>query len=283
MADNTLNQLQIKELLSDFYGNQNRCGIDAFVVMKTEPKLKQMSLSENINDDGNTLRDILKEMVFTVINDYYLNTETDYVDGSLIADNQNKFLIINQSGNFTPFTFLDNTNGCEPFNIEDLSDASGIIFKLRKENKIIWCYQHLWSIMVPNKKKNHLMARLNRFENQTIFEEQTESLLTITRKIDILIIDKYLITNNTNLLQNKFGFHNYIYQSATEAVNNIISKDIVSNSIKLTEYIQRGKTKYAKKMMRVATSKVLLLSQSDLLDKIKSVDRWKDKFIFDKK
>ena len=50
------------------------------------------------------------------------------------------------------------------------------------------------------------MARLMRFENQIVFAEQRESLLTIARKIDILIMDNYLITNNTSLLQKHFGF-----------------------------------------------------------------------------
>lgn len=121
-------------------------------------------------------------MVFAVIEERYLSAEAEYVDGSQLADNQNKFLIINQSGSFTPFAFLTNPETADIFDIEDLPNATGIIFKLRKGDMTIWCYQHLWSIMVPNRKKNSLMARFNKFENQTIFEEQKDWLLTIAKK-----------------------------------------------------------------------------------------------------
>ena len=125
------------------------------------------------------------------------------------------------------------------------------------------------------------MARFNKFENQTIFEEQKDWLLTIAKKIDILIIDNYLITINDKLLQNNFGFQNYIYQSAEQTISSITSTKIVSNPEKLTEYIGRGKPKYAKKMMRIGTSKVLSLSADELLNKIKTVNRWRGKFEID--
>lgn len=281
MSDNTLNQSKIKELLTDFYNNQNLCGFEVFAVMKAEPKLKKVSLSENINDEGNTFRDILKEMIFTVISDCFLPDEAEYVDGTRLADNQNKFLIINQSGSFTPFMFFNSSETDEVFDLVDLSNVSGVAFKLRKGEKTIWCYQHLWSIMIPNSKKNNFMARITKFENQTIFEEQKDSMLTIAKRVDVLVVDDYLITSNAKLLQNNFGFQEYIYQSAEKAVSNITAIKLVSNSEKLTEYISRGKTKYAKKMMRIGNSKVLLLSVDELLGKIRTVDRWKGKFNID--
>ena len=55
------------------------------------------------------------------------------------------------------------------------------------------------------------MARVHKFENQTVLSEQNESLLTIVRRIDIVILGDYLVTDNTNLLQKNFGFQDYIY------------------------------------------------------------------------
>lgn len=204
-----------------------------------------------------------------------------YADGTQLADNQHKFLIIKQSGAFTPFSFLSNANAAEDFDSQDLSNATGLVFKIRKGTDTIWCYQHLWSIMVPNKKKNHVMTRFCKFENQTVFSEQTESLLTIAHRVDILIVNGHLITGNTTLLQKNFGFQDYIYQSATQAVTSIAEKGLVSNTDKLTEYISRGKPKYAKKMMRIGNSRVLALSADELYTKINTVQRWKDKFHID--
>ncbi|MBO5971173.1 MAG: DUF4868 domain-containing protein [Clostridia bacterium] len=281
MSENALTQTTIKALLTDFHSNSNQCGLDVFVVMKNAPMLKRISLSEKTNNEGDTLRTVLKNMLFSVINDNYISEEAEYVDGTSLADDQHKFLIIPQSGDFVPFSFLNNTDAISPFSEDDLSNSAGLAFKLRKGEQIIWCYQHLWSIMVPNRKKNNIMARLNGFENQTVFEEQSESLLTIARKIDILIINDSLITANTSLLQNNFGFQTYIYQAAQQTITSIASTNLLSNTDKLTEYISRGKPKYAKKMMRIAASKVLSLDANELLHKIQTVERWKDKFCID--
>lgn len=221
--------------------NQDDCGFDAFVVMKEAPRLKSMSLSETKNTDGKSFRDVLKEMIFSVINDSFLSADTEYADGIQLADNQRKFLIFKQGGTFTPFSFLNTAHTADSFSVENLPNASGLIFKIRKGTDTIWCYQHLWSIMVPNKKKTNLMTRLCKFENQTVFEEQTESLLTIAHKVDILIINGHLVTGNTALLQKSFGFQEYIYQSAAQAVSSITAKGVVANAEKLTEYISRGK------------------------------------------
>lgn len=281
MPTNSLTEQQIRDLLTSMQDHQADCGFDAFVVMKDEPKLKSMVLSEGTNATGKTFREVLKDMFFSVIRENHLAPDAAYADGTQLADNQHKFLIIKQSGAFTPFSFLSNANAAEDFDSQDLSNATGLVFKIRKGTDTIWCYQHLWSIMVPNKKKNHVMTRFCKFENQTVFSEQTESLLTIAHRVDILIVNGHLITGNTTLLQKNFGFQDYIYQSATQAVTSIAEKGLVSNTDKLTEYISRGKPKYAKKMMRIGNSRVLALSADELYTKINTVQRWKDKFHID--
>lgn len=281
MPTNSLSETQVRALLSAFLADQSNCGFDAFVVMKDEPKLKAMVLSEAKNTDGKSFRDVLKDMFFSVIRENHLAPDAAYADGTQLADNQHKYLIIKQSGTFTPFSFLNTANAAEEFDSQDLSNATGLVFKIRKGTDSIWCYQHLWSIMVPNKKKNNVMTRFCKFENQTVFSEQTESLLTIAHRVDILIINGYLITGNTTLLQKNFGFQDYIYQSATQAVTSIAEKGLVSNVDKLSEYIGRGKPKYAKKMMRIGNSRVLALSADELYTKINTVQRWKDKFHVD--
>lgn len=281
MPTNGLSEVQIRDLLIAMRNDQANCGFDAFVLTKGEPKLKSMVLSESKNTDGKTFRDVLKEMFFSVIGEKYLSPDAEYATGTQLADNQHKFLIIQQSGSFTPFSFLSTSDTTDDFDSQDLSNATGLVFKIRNGANTIWCYQHLWSIMVPNKKKNHVMTRFCKFENQTVFSEQTESLLTIAHRIDILIINGHLITGNIPLLQKNFGFQDYIFQSATQTVRCIAEKGIVYNVDKLTEYIGRGKPKYAKKMMRIGNSRVLSLSADDLLAKVNTVSRWKDKFHFD--
>lgn len=276
-----LNEVQIREKIKDFYDNNSQCGFEIFVVSKISPKLKSVSLSESKNGDGKTFREILKETFFSILNEQFLSQEAEYADGTQLADNQNKNLIIKQSDEFQPFAYLNDQNEVSEFVMEDLENASGLAFRLRKGEQEIWLYQHLWSIMVPNKKRTNIMTRLMRYEDHIVFSEQMDSLLTIAKKVDILIIDNYIITRNTSLLQKNFGFQNYIYQSAKQVVGSIVQKDIVKNTEKLTKYISRGKTKYAKKMMRIGSSKVLSLTQEQLMSKIHTLDRWKEKFEID--
>lgn len=276
-----LNEVQIREKIKDFYDNNSQCGFEIFVVSKISPKLKSVSLSESKNGDGKTFREILKETFFSILNEQFLSQEAEYADGTQLADNQNKNLIIKQSDEFQPFAYLNDQNEVSEFVMEDLENASGLAFRLRKGEQEIWLYQHLWSIMVPNKKRTNIMTRLMRYEDHIVFSEQMDSLLTIAKKVDILIIDNYIITRNTSLLQKNFGFQNYIYQSAKQVVGSIVQKDIVKNTEKLTKYISHGKTKYAKKMMRIGSSKVLSLTQEQLMSKIHTLDRWKEKFEID--
>ena len=280
MPDTSLNGEQIKIKLREYCDNPSQCGLDSYVVKKNSPKLKRMSLSEETNEQGKSFRVLLKEMFFEILEQQFLAQESEYADGSRLADNQHKYLIFEQGNDFCPFTYLSDSSEVEDFTEEDLSDASGLIFSVRKGEETLWIYQHLWSIMVPNKKKTNCMARLMRFENQIVFSEQRESLLTIARKIDILILDNNLITNNTTLLQKHFGFQDYINQSAQQTVQCIVEKNLVENVDKLSEYISRGKPKYAKKMMRINTSRVFDLTQEQLIDKVNTLPRWQGKFNF---
>lgn len=280
MPEASLNEEQIRAKINEYCNSSMQCGLEAFVVKKDSPKLKRIAFSEEVNEQGKNFRTILKEMFLEILQEKFLAQECEYADGHMLADNQHKYLIFEQGDNFQPFIYLSDANEIDKFVDDDLLDSAGLIFCLRKGTEEIWLYQHLWSIMVPNKKKTSPMARLMRFENQIVFAEQRESLLTIAKKIDILIMDNYLITNNTSLLQKYFGFQDYIYQSAQQTIQCIIQKNLIENTEKLTEYISRGKSKYAKKMMRIGSSKVFDLTQEQLMNKVNTLPRWQGKFNF---
>ena len=147
------------------------------------------------------------------------------------------------------------------------------------EENEFWVYQHLWSIMVPNKKKMNLLSRLQKYENHDYFIEQKEPLITIACKADVLIMQGCIITSNIGLMQKSFGFRDFIVATADKSVERVRDKALVANPEKLEEYINRGKTnKYAKKMMRIANSKVLDLSKEKLMERVHTLERWKDKF-----
>ena len=280
MSEAGLNEEQIRTKIKEFCDNPVQSGLEAYVVKKDSPKLKRMSLSEEENEEGKNFRTVLKEMFFEILEEKFLSQESEYADGHKLADNQHKILIFEQGDSFHPFTYISDIDEFDEFVPEDLIDASGLMFCIRKGTDVLWIYQHLWSIMVPNKKKTNPMARIMRFENKIVFEEQRENLLTIAKKIDIIVMNNHLITSNTTLLQKYFGFQDYVYQTAQQTIQCIVQKNLVENTEKLTEYISRGKPKYARKMMRIGLSKVFDLTQEQLINKVNSLPRWQGKFNF---
>lgn len=275
-----MNGTRIRNVLYDIANNSNSYGLEAYIVRKESPKLRKMALAEG-NRVQAGFRSVLKNMLLEVIKDTYLSDDVAYADGSLLADNQKKMLYFEQGEQFHPFAYLKSTDEYADFQETDLNQAVGFLFCLRKDTKQIGLYQHLWSIMVPNKKRTGIVTRLVTGEDKIIFSEQKERLITIAKKIDIVILEDYLITGNTKLLQNSFGFQDYINQSAQRVVHSISKTGLVANTEKLTDYISRGKPKYAKKMMRIGTSPVLKLSKERLVEKVNTVERWKGKFQID--
>ena len=251
----------------------------AYIVAKTEPRLRKMILDEGKINSSN-YKHMVRDAILNVLSEKYLNDEVEFVSGENIADNQRKYYMIPQSEKYRPFDYLKLQGPDIPeFKFDQIDDAAGIIFWFRIEENEFWVYQHLWSIMVPNKKKMNLLSRLQKYENHDYFIEQKEPLITIACKADVLIMQGCIITSNIGLMQKSFGFRDFIVATADKSVERVRDKALVANPEKLEEYINRGKTnKYAKKMMRIANSKVLDLSKEKLMERVHTLERWKDKF-----
>lgn len=279
MGDEILTSENIKEMLQKAVQNKNECGFAAYIVAKTEPRLRKMILDEGKINSSN-YKHMVRDAILNVLSEKYLNDEVEFVSGENIADNQRKYYMIPQSEKYRPFDYLKLQGPDIPeFKFDQIDDAAGIIFWFRIEENEFWVYQHLWSIMVPNKKKMNLLSRLQKYENHDYFIEQKEPLITIACKADVLIMQGCIITSNIGLMQKSFGFRDFIVATADKSVERVRDKALVANPEKLEEYINRGKTnKYAKKMMRIANSKVLDLSKEKLMERVHTLERWKDKF-----
>lgn len=283
MAANGDNELNPKDAIASFCNSRDICGFEAYVVTKEEPRLRKITLHDPVNQGEGELgfKKTIRNMLLDVLAQKYLAPDTEYTPASNAAENQRKMYIIPQTeGEYYPFGYLNSTP--VDFKESDLSDAVGLAFEYRKgQNETLWLYQHLWAILVPNKKKTNLMARVTRMERGIIFYEQTEPLLTIAHKIDLVIVNGSIITENISLMQKSFGFQEFIMVTAQKTIQNVLDNGIIKNADKLNEYINRGngKPRYAKKLMRITDSKVLKMTPAQLLDRIEKVDRWKGKFV----
>ena len=265
---------EIKRQISEITKDPKQCGFEVYVITKAEPRLKRMGFVETVDND---LRQKLKDSILRILSEKYNSEEAEYVFVDRIADEQKKFYIIPISDDYDPFPYLKIAAGA--FNKKDIADATGIAFLIRHRQQQLWVYQHLWSIMVPNKSKKNWMARIVSSKEGDVFEEMADPIITFAEKIDLLVMDDCIITSDYNLLQNYFGFQDYIRIRADKTIAVVEEKGIVANVDKLKDYVQRGngKPKYAKKMMRITDSKVLKMEPDMLWEKIHQSTRWNGK------
>lgn len=268
---------QIRGQLEQLIKNSHEFGFTAYAVARTLPRLRKMAFDERAADATDSYRHKVKQMIVEVIGGTYLSDAVEYSSGSHAADNQHKLYMVPQTDEYAPFAFLAQAEAGQ-FKFDDIDEITGIIFELRHDNDTIWAYQHLWSIMVPNKKKSHLLTKVMHFENVDVVAEQKEPLLTIARKVDLLVACDTIITSNISLLQSSFGFQVFVRLEAVKAIARIRNSGIAKNPEKLQQYIDRRGGRYAKKMMRISDSAVLELSTEEIITRISAVERWRNSF-----
>ena len=264
----------IKAFISSIISTPQQIGFEVYVITKSEPRLKRMAFYEN---SKNNLHHKLKDSIVKVLSKRYNSDEAEYVSVDHIADEQRKFYIIPTSPEeYDPLAVLRTKPGV--FSKDEIGDATGIAFCICHEDKKLWAYQHLWNIMVPNKSKKNILAKLISGNEGDVFEEMTDPIITFTEKIDLLVIDDNIIATDYKLLQNFFGFQDYIKIRAKKAIAAVEAIELVTNIEKLTEYVQRDNgTRYAKKLMRIVDSKVLQMPPDKLWENIHKSTRWNDK------
>lgn len=267
---------RIKDRLERLINDSHELGFTAYAVARTPPRLRKMAFEEGVAGTAGEFRHKLRKMIADVIGETYLSDDVEYSSGTHAADNQDKIYTIPQTGGYAPFAFLAQPETGK-FKFDDIDEITGIIFELRRGDETAWAYQHLWSIMVPNKKKSHMLTKVMKIENVDIVAEQKEPLLTIARRVDLLLLCDTIVTSNIRLLQSSFGFREFVRFEAGRAVTRIRDSGIAKNPGKLQQYIDRG-GKYAKKMMRISDSAVLELSTQEIISRISTVERWRNSF-----
>lgn len=264
-----------KECINFFLSNPEHCGFEVYICKKTSPKLKKMSFVESRE---NNLRIRMKEVIFSLIQEKYLSDESEYSSIENIGNNQHKHYIIQTDVDYNPFDFINNSE-IENFQKDDIADSTGILYLIRKDDKKLWAYQHLWSILIPNKSNKNFLGRIITRDKKDIFEELQEPILTFAKKIDLLLVYDHIVTDNINLLQQYFNFQTFLSNQLNQVIQKIENLNIVSNIDEIKSYINscNGKSKYAKKLLRIKDSEVLNFSLNDLKEKILNSTRWKDK------
>lgn len=275
MIDNNIFTKQIQAVLNNL--QQEASGFEVYAITKETPKLKKLSFSETVEDDG--LRGELRSLMLEIITTKFLVNDAQYTDVENIADNQHQFYVIKQTEDYKPFDFLDGVY--ENYKEEHLSSVSGFVFKFRSEQGNVYCFQNGRSVTVPNRKKAGILARIKCNEKSVTFDKQSEPLITFVKAIDAIIFDSYIITDNIKMMERNFDFRKLVSLKAKEAADQITKTGFLSSTDKVYEYINRSsptQKTYCRKLMRALDSPVLQMSSSDLFAKISTIDRWQGRF-----
>lgn len=251
-------------------------GFDIFVVMKTEPKMKRFLFYEGKRDNFKTK---IEESISKAIKEKFLSDDSQYTMAEQVADDQNKFYLIKQSDSYRPMEFLKISEcSMDNFSVIERDNAEALVFRFAREKEIIWAYQYIAPTNIPNKKRENFLTRCFSTEQQDRFVEMDDLLFPITQKINLVVFDDYIVTKDISLMQRHFGFEDFVRGTARSVVSDISAIGLVANNDKLIEYIERKKTKYAKKMMRIKTFNVINKSAEELLQKVTTVQRWQGVF-----
>lgn len=251
---------------------------EVYISMKNGNPLKRMVLFEG-NPQSRLGEDNFKRCVQDSIEEAivskFLNEDSEYDLVENIADNQKKFYVIKQDISYEPFSIIKTpADEIEKFSIADRDNSAGILFRFKRKDLKIWAYQHIYPTAIPNKNKKAFFS----VQHGDSFIGMDQPMFPISKKADVLIIGDEIITSDITLMERSFGFQGFIISSAGKSVSNVQELGLVANADKLMEYIGRSKLSYAKKMMKIKNSKVLQLPADELLNKVRTLPRWKGKF-----
>lgn len=258
-------------------------GFEIYVLLKKgEILIKKFVLDEGKPTAKNSFKNKIKSDIKEVIIKQFVNEDCEYSDVADLANEQKRIYEINQDESYCPFKFLSTTESLiDNFSLNDKDNADAFLFKFSFQRKGIlkqlWGYQKIRPTSIPNRKRHffQLIPKLNRLD---IFEELKDQMFVITKKIDLLVINEKILTNDIGLLERHFGFETFIRSSAKKAVLTIMNLKIIKNEQKLIDFVQRPSKRYAQKMMQIHKFPVATMNKEILFNKLNSIERWKDAF-----
>ena len=260
-------QTQVKSIIDNEYGTS------AFAVLNSNEGLL---LKKFLPDD--TLKTKIGEMLEGVLRNNYLNEEAQVESSDNIADNSKIFYEIIQSTEYQPFAFLDTFDSVmESYSESDAEHFMGFAFRLNVNDSGIWLYQQLAHPQMI-KRSRHLYAMLSKNKIYTVLDRD---ILRIESKIDCVVLGRSIITNKIDLMQRSFHFENFVRNEASKTIELISAMEIVDN---LDRFIALGDQKAltnAKKLMKAKHSPVLRMDKNILLEKLRTLPRYKGKLEID--
>ena len=258
---------RIKEILE----SERICGFEMFACLKSDEGL--VCAKFNLEDkEKNSFKDSICEKITNYIYDHFLSDDFDLKQVDDIHDNTKSFFEIVQNDTYIPFGFKNNIR-TNDYSDGDKSKLNGFLFKFNDNNgKFFWAYQQIYPVTIPKNKKGIFV-----FSHGGVYKEFSKELLRINYRVDLILLDNSIITDNINLLQSQFGFETFIRNESRNAIKLIEDMDVIEDLTKITEFEGAERLTNAKKLMKIKNSPVLQMKKKDLLHKLRTIPKYANK------
>lgn len=129
--------------------NDEEYTFEAFILMKGNHILKKFVLYEGVpqrrNDTSVNFKKKLQLSIAESIRRKFADESAEYDHVDNIANNQNKFYVIPQTTDYSPFAAVCTTiQTYDSYRVTDRENAEGIFFRYQRGEQIIWAYQYFW-------------------------------------------------------------------------------------------------------------------------------------------
>lgn len=263
---------EIQNSIKDIISTGKVCGFMIFACLREENRFRTKKI--NATEE---LIDCARERILACINQSFLSDTAEFDSSDNIADNKNVIYNFEFTDNYRPFWFLDNVeNNKEYYSENDRCGLFGFMFRMNINDEQIWAYQHLYpSSRIDRSKK--LFARLSK----NVYDIIGEDIVQLNSRVDLIILSTCVITSKINLMQQYFGFEEYIRAAAQNTIKIIHDLDVLKEDEKLIAFETKRKLTNAKKLLKARNSPVLKMDKVDLLRKLKVHSRYKYMFKFE--
>lgn len=261
-----MSQKLILDKIEAIINNSHGFGLELYVCVRKEEKtiIKKFLITDNLMDQ-------LKTKVKETISKNYLGREVeDILD---VADNKKVLYDVPRNEMYDPFSFLNtSTDISDQYDAKDKESMTGFVFRINFNNQQFWGYQQLYPMSMINKSKN-IYAIIGK---NKVYDVIDKDFIAISGRIDMLILKGHILTDKTDLLQNKFGFDKVIRNEAEQIVEEIINLDLLSNPQKLKSFSKKEKLTNAKKIMKAKNSPIIKMDKTELISRINKHHRYRE-------
>lgn len=275
-----MNTEEIKKEMNFFYENNTAIVLETYFVLKKE----ETEVLKRVDLDGDAQAELKDEFFQTISRKIIDNDELEVQYVSEATDEKNKLLQYDLEKIPDSLSIINNLTTREDwelysFDTDKLSEVTGVIFLIHKDEKTLVTYKKTYAINLYRKDSRGL--RIWKPRTSERFVEVTEDIYNIYPDMDLFMLDGELYIFDLKILERFFGFHDVIVSSANDAIEKIDDIGILVDTEILKNVI--SEMSQARKLTQVGMHSPVVsnVTSEDIIDFVNTHPALTGKFKFD--